>query len=167
MSTQKTGQVSRSQEFLKRIELQVDEGERLLQDSQLRMRVELSLEPDFKVKNEQASAREFMAGLTLILLSCLTDQMLLSTLEHIATLLPPLKQIKDIVSTDEFNEVVAVHSQDRIEDRRQPLNKFKEELHAYLVRDKSKERKPEDQRTHSRRIQGFAPLEDNAGNASK
>jgi len=160
MSVEKPGKGKRSQEFCKRIEPKVDDGEGLLHDLRLRRQIEISLEPDFKITNDQARPREFMIGLTLALLSHLTNQILLSRLEHIATLLQPLKEIKDIVSADEFNEVVAVRSQDRIKDPRQPLEEFLKELRDFLARDKSKERKPVDQNPKGRRILGFAPDDD-------
>jgi hypothetical protein len=167
MSAEKTGKGKRSQQFLKRIESKVDEGERQLQDFRLRKQIELSLEPEFTAINDQASPREFMIGLTLALLSSLTNQIFLSRLEHVATFLQPLKEIKDIVSADEFNEVVAVHGQDRIKDPRQPLKEFQKELRDYLARDKSKESKPVDQKPKSRRILRFATPDDDEGRAQK
>jgi len=163
MSVENPGEENRSREFLDRIEPKVDEGERLLQDFRLRKQIEFLLEPEFTVTNTQASPREFMIELTFALLSSLRDQRLLGRLDQVAALLKPLNGIKDIVSDDEFNEVVAVRGQDRIKDPRQPLDKFLTELHEYLVRDKSKERKPEDQKPKSTRIFGFALPDNDAG----
>ena len=164
MSAEKTGKGKRSQEFLKRIESKVDEGERQLQDFRLRKQIEVLLEVDFTITNDEASPREFMIRLTLTLLSSLTEPSLPSSFEEVAALLKPLKEIKDIVSSSEFNEVVAVRAKDVIEDRRIPMREFQKELHVYLARGESEGQKLQNLEADSRRIFGFAPRPDDDQN---
>src|SRR5258706_10900952 len=101
---------NRIQDFIERIEIEVDDAKRLLRDFLLMRKIELSLEPEFKVMRAQAEPREFMIGLIRNLLSSLKEPLLLSRLEQVAELLKPLKEVRAIVCSDEFNEVVAVRS---------------------------------------------------------
>jgi len=140
MNAEKTPKQNRKQEFLRQIESKVDEGQRRLEDQRLRLQVENLLMPQFTVET-QASPREFMIALTDFLLSYLADPASLSRLKDIGAHLQPLKEIEEIVSRNEFNDLVAVRGQDRIKDPRQPLKEFQLELNNFLRRDKRRERR--------------------------
>ena len=142
-------------ELLKQIETEIDVGECLLQNLHLRKQIEIMIEPEFKVTDPQANPREFMIGLTLTLISSLTDQLLLRRLEQVAAHLKPMENIGVILSTDEFNSIVALRPLDIIVDRRLPLKEFLKALQDYLARDKNAERKPA--QSQPARIWGFAP----------
>ena len=149
--------------IFKQIEGKIDEGERLLADVKLRTQIEFSLEAAcFKVEDKQLSPRKLMIELTSAVIQALTQSPHLTNLDGIVALLKPLKEIKDIVSADKFNEVVAVRIQKHKTDPWTlqtsdsppplPLKKFLNDLRDYLNRDKGAENKPT-----SRRIEGFAP----------
>ena len=164
MSDEKRGKETRSKGFIERIERIVAVGERQLSSPGQPQRIETAAKAcGLKLGKENLLPRELMVKLTLALVSCIQNPSSLDDFDPLLDLLPPLKEIKGIVSGDEFEEVVGVRGQARIKDPRKPLPDFLNELESFLLLDKSKGRQPADQEPRSRRIRGFAPPDDDEG----
>lgn len=144
--------------FIKDIEVQVVDGERLLQNLGLRSRIEFILkEQGIPPENAQTSPMEFMISLTEVLLSTLANPAHEAVFGEISTCLNPLQRIKDIVSGNDFDQVVRVRPANVITDRRITMSAFVKALKEYLRRDKGTVERTDIVGTRSRRIQGFAP----------
>src|SRR6266511_4625317 len=65
-------------------------------------------------------------------------------------LLKPLKEIKDIGCSEDFNNIVIVRARPVITDMRSPLDRFLAGLHEYLGRDERAEKKPEEEDSKSK-----------------
>jgi hypothetical protein len=156
MSEPERGNQTAIQEFLEEIEHEVDEGERLLQDVRLRKQVELALEPDFSLKEAQPGSRELMIELTLIVLGCLADPLGRGCLERLVAHLNPLGNIRDILSRERLNTIVALRPVDVVLHSRMSKKDFAERLRHHLAAAKRAVRNMQ-RRTPDRTITGFAP----------
>ena len=146
-----------TEKILKHIEHKVREGERVLNDPYLRKQIETSLETTLRVSNNNLTTREFMIEITLALLASLRDAFRLGEFDDAVRLLKPLKEIKDIGCSEDFNNIVIVRARPVITDMRSPVDRFLAGLHEYLGRDERAEKKPEEEDSKRRKIWGFAP----------
>ena len=145
--------------FIEAIRLKVEEGARLLESYSLRSQIEASLGRFCRVGNKILSPKELMIEITHALLSKLGDRQTLSSFESIESLLKPLKEIREIVSSNEFNKIVSVHPShhcDPIDHPRIPWQNFLKDLDRRLRKDSGSGRNAANE-DNPRRIRGFSP----------
>jgi hypothetical protein len=131
MSNKQNAHENQIQEFLKRIESKITEGARQLENVRLRTEIKHLLEPDFSVADKPGTEREFMMELTEQLCWSLKNSPPSGQLTAAADILTPLSAIRKIVSSAEFNEIVALCSKDVVTDIRLPLKEFLDALRIY------------------------------------